>query len=117
MMKDYIKSFDEFVNERFENGNELLQAFKKYGFKLDRNFDGLYLQVGPAELIIRHADKAEEIEDTTLAIDLDNNTIALFGEEKIKKVLADGLIQKIENYESDPKAVDKFLTKAGFIEV
>jgi hypothetical protein len=113
-MKRLVKSFDDFINEQATSVNDLYHLFKKYNFEIDRNIDGLFLQVGPVELIIRHKDMNEGIEDTTLIITLEDNSIILVGEEKIKKVLDDGLIKKIENFEDNPSALDKYLQKMGF---
>lgn len=115
-MQKYVKTFEQFVNEQFKSGNDLLKEFKKYGFELDRNIDGVYLDVNPATLFIRHADENEEITDTTLVIELGDNTVILTGENKIKKVLEDGLIDKIKDYSSNPSKLDSFLSKQGFKE-
>lgn len=117
MGKLIAESYQEFLNERLETGNDLLKAYKKYGFKLDRNFDGLYLEAGPASVEIRHADASEDIEDTTIVVELNGKEAILTGEKNIKKVLDDGLIDKIKNYKSNASGLDSYLNKVGFIQI
>ena len=124
------KGVDESVNEG-TGAKDLMKLYGKYGFSIDYNIDGLYQVIqsdaigANVTLMVKPKDEAEEDMTLVLVIDdddqlrhlqtLQNEVSLLRGERNITKFLKQGGIDRIKK-ESNPRKLDKLLTKSGFIQ-
>lgn len=103
-----------------KTGQELLVIFGKYGsFYLDPNIDGLTHELHHKDLdttlslIIRHKDKSEDFEHTTLVIEtIEGSGALLYKLKNIIKFFEENSLEQISN--TNFRELDALLTRHKF---